>query len=332
MKTAYQHISRRALLAGLGATLALGASKPTAANAAEDWAEVQAAAKKEGTLSFYHNLRPQGVEQLLIEFRKANPGIQTEQIRLGSAPLIERFATEFSAGRNIADVMLTFPDDTMFTGVDKGGWAAEWTPPELSAFKPVVNHGNKTFAVHTSRNVIIYNKQRVKPADAPKEWTDLWDPKWKGKIGIPDAAQKLKANDVRFFEGSAGVFQAVLRGDVLLATLADLPLEPGLEDGAPIGFVYPKSGTAINDGYVMVSARAPHPNVGKVFVNWLMSAPGQAVLQETGGLPVTRPGVAPLKFIPPTSELSNTVDSLTIVNGPEQAKTIEVWRETFGIR
>ncbi len=353
MKTRHLELSRRALLAGVGATLALGASKPAAAVAAEDWPEVQAAAKKEGTLSFYHNLRPQGVEQLLIEFRKANPGIQTEQIRLGSAPLIERFATEFNAGRNIADVMLTFPDDTMFAGVDKGGWAAEWTPPELSAFKPVVNHGNKTFAVHTSRNVIIYNRQRVKPADAPREWTDLLDPKWKGKvgmdppwrsiavqgliaflpkIGIPDAAQKLKANDVRFFEGSAGVFQAVLRGDVLVATLADLPLEPGLEDGAPIGFVYPKSGTAINDGYVMVSARAPHPNVGKVFVNWLMSASGQAVLQETGGLPVTRPGVAPLKFVPPTSELSNTVDSLTIVNGTEQAKTIEVWRETFGIR
>ena len=70
------------------------------------------------------------------------------------------------------------------------------------------------------------------------------------------------------------MFQAVLRGDVMVATLADLPLEPGLEDGAPIGFVYPKSGTATNSGYVMVSGRAPHPNAGKVFVNWLMSAPG----------------------------------------------------------
>ena len=347
------HITRRVLLATLGSTVALGALAPSRAMAAEEWAAVQAAAQKEGRLSFYHNLRPQGVEQLLAEFRKANPGIQTEQIRLGSAPLIERFSTEFNAGRNIADVMLTFPDDAMFAGVDKGGWALEWIPPELSAFKPVINRGNKTFAVHTSRNVIIYNKQRVKPADAPKEWTDLWDPKWKGKVGmdppwrsiavqgvvalwvkngITDAAQKLKANDVRFFEGSAGVFQAVLRGDVMVATLADLPLEPGLEDGAPIGFVYPKSGTATNDGYVMVSARAPHPNAGKVFVNWLMSAPGQLVLQEQGGLPVTRPGVAPTKFVPPTSALSNAVDSITIVNGPEQSKTIEAWRETFGIR
>jgi iron(III) transport system substrate-binding protein len=352
-ETGDQDITRRAALGGLRAALVLAALVPFAAMAAEDWPAVQAAALKEGKLSFYHNLRPQGVEALLAEFRKANPGIQTEQIRLGSAPLIERFSTEFNAGRNLADVLLTFPDDAMFAGVDKGGWATEWTPPELSGFDPAVNHGNKIFAVHTSRNVIIYNKQRVKPADAPKEWTDLWDPKWKGKVGmdppwrsiavqgvvalwvkngIPDAAQKLKANDVRFFEGSAGVFQAVLRGDVMVATLADLPLEPGLEDGAPIGFVYPESGTATNSGYLMVSARAPHPNVGKVFANWLMSAPGQLVLQEQGGLPVTRKGVPPTKFVPPTSALSNAVDSLTIVNGPEQNKTIDVWRETFGIR
>ena len=218
------------------------------AQAGADWKAVEDAAKKEGAVSLYHNLRPSGIEKLLSEFRKTYPGIKTEQMRLGSAPLIERFATEFTAGRNLADVVITFPDETMLKGVDTEGWALEWTPPELAAFKPEINRGNKMFAVHTSRNVIIWNKQRVKPADAPKEWTDLWDPKWKGKvamdppwrsiavqgliahwsnIGLNDSAQKLKANDVRFFEGSAGVFQAVLRGDALVGTLADLPLEPG---------------------------------------------------------------------------------------------------------
>lgn len=344
-------LGRRAAVLKFGALIAVGAAP--AAWAAEEWATVQEAARKEGRVSLYHNLRPQGAEILLGEFRKANPGIQTEHIRLGSAPLIERFATEFNAGRNLADVLVTFPDDTYFNGVDKGGWALEWTPPELAAFKPEVNHRNRAFAVHTGRNVIIWNKQRVKPADAPKEWADLWDPKWKGwvgmdppwrsvavqglaalwsKNGIKDAAQKLKDNDVRFFEGSAGVYQAVLRGDVLVATLTDLPVEPGLEDGAPIGFVYPKSGTAYIDGYVMVNDRAPHGAAGRVLANWLLSGRGQEVLQEQDGLPVTRPGVPPPKFVPPTASLSNAVDSLTIVNGPDQQKEIEAWRSVFGIR
>ncbi len=37
-------------------------------------------------------MRPQGAEILLGGFRKAYPGIETEHIRLGSAPQNERFA------------------------------------------------------------------------------------------------------------------------------------------------------------------------------------------------------------------------------------------------
>ena len=340
-------IGRRAALATL---LAL-ATAP--ARAAEDWAAVEAAALKDGRVVLYHNMRPQGAETLLGEFRKAFPGIETEHIRLGSAPLNERFATEFNAGRNLADVMLTFPDDTFFKGVDTLGWALQWSPPELVTFDPTNNHENRAFAVNATRNVIIWNKSRVKPADAPKEWTDLWaprfksrvamDPPWRSiavqglaalwpKIGLADAAEKLRDNDVRFFEGSAGVYQAVLRGDALVGTLADLPLEPGLEDGAPIGFVYPKSGTAYSDGYIFASARAPHPAAAKVFVNWLLSAPGQTSLQENGGLPVTRPGISPPKFVPPTANLSNAVDTLTLIAGPGQDELIRHWRTVFGIR
>ena len=324
-----------------------------AAPTPEQWSAVVDAAKKEGMLTFYHNTRPQGIEKLLSEFRKDYPGIKTEHIRLGSAGLNERFGTEYTAGRNLADVLVTFPDEVLFKGVDQNGWALEWTPPELAAFPPEVNRNNRMFALHTTRNVIIYNKQRVKPADAPKEWDDLWNPKFKGKAamdppwrsnavqglmvlwaknGIPDAAQKLKANDIRFFEGSAGVYQAVLRGDALIGTLADLPLEPGLVDGAPIGFVYPKSGTAVIDGYALVATKAPHPNAAKVFVNWLMTAKGQAILQETDGLPVTRPGVPPPKFIPPTSALTNVIDTTKNSYGVDLNKEINTWRETFGIK
>ena len=319
----------------------------------EQWSATVEAAKKEGMLTFYHNTRPQGIEKLLSEFRKDYPGIKTEHIRLGSAPLNERFGTEYSAGRNLADVLLTFPDDVLFKGVDHNGWALEWTPPELAAVPPATNRNNRMFALHTTRNVIIYNKQRVKPADAPKEWDDLWNPKFKGKAamdppwrsnavqglmvlwaknGVTDAAQKLKANDIRFFEGSAGVYQAVLRGDALIGTLADLPLEPGLADGAPIGFVYPKSGTAVIDGYALVATKAPHPNAAKVFANWLMSAKGQEILQETDGLPVTRPGVPPPKFIPPTASLSNVIDTTKNSYGIDLSKEINTWRETFGIK
>ncbi|MDF2812547.1 MAG: transporter substrate-binding protein [Microvirga sp.] len=343
------------LVAAAAGALAVATFAGPAAQAqapSPSWDQVVAAAKKEGTLTFYNNLQPNGIEPLLAKFKEAYPDIQPEQIRLGSNPLIERFQTEFNAGRNIADVLITFPDERISEGM-KAGWMAEWTPPELPNFPPEINEANKVFTLQYAREAIIWNKSKVKPADAPKEWTDLFNPKWKGKVGmnppwrsvsiqqvvafwedkgITNPAQKLKDNEVRFFEGSGGIIQAVLRGDVSVAELTDLPLNPLLEDGAPVGFVYPASGTTLSANKAFVAAKAPHPNAARVFVNWLMTKDGQEALQKYCGLSVTRKGAPPLSNLPATSQVPNVVDGEKILTPQRQAKIINEWRTVFGIQ
>jgi len=339
-----------ARLAVLAAAILMTSAAATAL--AQSWDEIVAAARKEGKVVFYNNLQPNGIEPLLASFRKAHPDIQPEQIRLGSNALIERFQTEFNAGRNLADVVITFPDERIEKGLE-AGWMAEWTPPELPNFPPSINQANRIFTLQHAREAIIWNKTLVKPAEAPKEWVDLFDPKWKGKVamnppwrsvsiqqiiafwedhGIADPAEKLKANEVRFFEGSGGIIQAVLRGDVRIAHLTDLPLNPLLEDGAPVGFVYPPSGTTLSANKAFVAAQAPHPNAARVFLNWLMTKDGQEALQQYGGLSVTRIGIRPLSKLPATSQLPNVVDGEKILAPARQAKIVGQWRTVFGVR
>ena len=329
--------------------VAQGAGAPT-----KEWAGIEAAASREGKLTIYHNLNPAGAELLVKAFRKDRPELAVDMTRLGSSPLIQRFSTEFTAGRNLADVVITFPDERITEGM-KAGWMAAWVPPELKHFPAATNFlkQNMMFNIQTSREAIIWNTQKVKPADAPKEWADLFDPRWKGKVGINppwrsvaiqgviaywdklglgDTAAKLKANDVRFFEGSGGIMQAVIRGDVHVAELTDLPLNTALADGAPIGFVYPKSGTTLSEGYVFVAAKAPHPNAGKVFTNWLLSGKGQILLQTYAGLPATRPGTPPMSHLPATSALSKPVDGLSLTPPAKQKEIVDHWRTVFGIQ
>jgi iron(III) transport system substrate-binding protein len=342
---------RRIVLTVCSALLIAPATSMAQAN---DWSAIEAAARKEGKVTLYHNLNPAGAERLANEFRKAYPAIKMEMTRLGSAPLIQRFSTEFSSGRNIADVLITFPDQRIFNGMN-AGWMAKWVPPELKFFPPAVNYEGKDmlFNVQTAREAIIWNKQRVKPADAPKEWADLFDPKWKGrigmnppwrsvsiqgivayweKLGLGDTAAKLKANDVRFFEGSGGILQAVIRGDVHIAEITDLPVNVALADGAPIGIVYPKSGTTLSLGYMFVAEKAPNINAGKVLANWLMSAKGQLFLQDFAGLPVTRTGIPAMSHLPATSSLPNTIDGLELLPPAKQKEIVDHWRTTFGIQ
>lgn len=340
-------LTRRAVLAG-----ASFATLPLSAHAQALGPDVVEAAKREGRVVFYNNLQPNGIEPLFQKFRDAVPGIQTEHIRLGSNPLIERFQTEFAAGRDICDVLITFPDERVDEGV-RAGWAAEWTPPEAANFAPNLIRDNRLFTLQHARECIIWNRNRVRPADAPKDWADLFDPKWRGRVGmnppwrsvaiqqivalwedlgIGDAAEKMKANEVRFFEGSGGIIQAVIRGDVQVAELTDLPLNPLLDEGAPVGFVYPPSGTTLSPGKAFVAARAPHPNAARVFLNWLMSKDGQTALQTFGGLPVTRSDAPPLSKIPPTSQLRNVLDGEAILTPERQRKIVERWRSVFGVR
>lgn len=337
-----------ALLAAAALMLAQG---PPAARA-QAWDATVAAAKKEGKLTLYHNIRPAGIEVILQKFRAKYPEIQTEQIRLGSGPLNERFRTEFAANRNIADVLITFADQDFMK--EAPNWFAKWQPPELKGnFPDSVSIGDYLFVIQQVRESLVWNKNLVKPGEEPKEWADLFDPKWKGKvalntpwrsisvqqmfaywdkIGLKDAAEKMKANDVRFFEGSSGIVQAVVRGDVAVAHMTDIPLNGMLADGAPIGFVYPKSGTTTSNAVAGVAVKAPHPDAGRVFLNWLMTKEGQTILVAEGGLSVTRKDAPSLSHLPATSALPKVVDGMPLLTHDVQKNLIEHWRKVFGVK
>ena len=53
-----------------------------------------------------------------------------------------------------------------------------------------------------------------------------------------------------------------------------------LAKGAPIGFVFPERGLpAVSETYGIVSD-GPHPNAGKLFMDWFLSPVGQKALAE----------------------------------------------------
>ena len=228
-----------------------------------DWPAIEAAAKKVGKLTLYHNLPPPGDEGLIAAFKSAHPGMKVETVRLGSSALIQRFEAETTARVCPADALMIIYDEAENRWIDNG-WVLEWTPPEAAAYPDEFRHRGRLFTTQLFREAIIYNTTRIKPADAPKSYADLFDPKWKGKVGlnppwrsvavqgvvafwekhlgITSIAQRLKDNDVRFFSGSAGVVQAVVRGDVWIASMIDPAVINALADGAPIAAVYPRSG------------------------------------------------------------------------------------------
>jgi iron(III) transport system substrate-binding protein len=331
--------------------LAFGLGRAAAA-ADADWSAIEAAAKTVGKLTLYHNLPPPGDEGLIAAFEATHSGIKVETVRLGSSAMIQRFEAETMAGVCPADALMILYDEAENRWIDNG-WVMEWMPPEAAAYPPEFRHRDRLFTIQLFRDAIVYNTTRIKPADAPRSYADLFDPKWKGKVGlnppwrsvavqgsvafwekhlgITNIAQRLKDNDVRFFSGSAGVTQAVVRGDVWIATLIDPAVINALADGAPIAAVYPDSGVPAIPSNVFVPAKAPSAVAGKLFINWLLSEKGQTALQESAGSPAARLGVKPPKFVPTNSALKITLTPSLLTPDYQQAMLKE-FRTIFNVQ
>ncbi len=247
--------------------------------------------------------------------------------------------------------MFTVTNEQMLQGVKKGGWSLQWSPPEMSNFDPGFNHDGLYFTAQTSHEVLAWNKNLLSEADAPKQWADLLDPRFKGqvgmtspwrtvtnsrlmyfienKLGIKNLAERMKENEVRFFEGSGGVYQALLRGDIKVAEISDL-INPMLAEGAPIGVLYPKEGTIMNEHVLFLAKDAPHPNAAKIFLNWLLSENGQAALQNYGGMISARKGSVAPSNLPSNSEIPNLVMGETLLGEDQRQIIVNHWREVFG--
>jgi len=320
--------------------------------AAGDWATIEAAANKEGAVTIYHDFSPTGIAQIIDLFHTRYPRIDVREVRLPSGAFYNRFETEYAAGASEADMCSMAYDDRLLEW-QKRGWYADWSPPETGSLPPGSAIGTGLWEIQRSREMIIYNKTKVKAAEAPKDWPDLFDPKWKGKVGmnppwrstgpqsaiafvqqrfgIADMAAKMQAQDIRFFNGSAGVVQAVIRGDVSVAILTDLPLNMVMADDPPIGSVYPASGVPSSPYLVFVPVHVAHPNAGRVFANWLMTEQGQLAIQEWSGAPAIRIGLAPPKFVPANTAV-NLVDVRTLLNAGLQKDIVEHWQSVFGVK
>jgi iron(III) transport system substrate-binding protein len=316
-----------------------------------DWAKLVEAANRQGHLNILHNVPPPMGDLWLAEFHRAFPAIAVEATRLGSSEMMQRFSTEYSAGASQSDVMITLWDDTLAKW-QQDGWVRSFTPPESAAFPAQFKRDNQIYTIQLIRSTLVSNKTRVRDADAPKDWADFFDAKWQGKIGmdppwrsvavqemlafwdrlgIKDVPQRLKANGVRFFNGSAGVIQAVIRGDIQVAAVIDPPAISAMADGAPIRIVYPASGVPSIATVTLLPAKAPHPEVGMVFLNWAMSEAGQQALQDIVGSPVTRPGIKPPKLVPGI-EGQKVVLSTELLAPEKQKAMINEWRSVFGLQ
>ena len=253
---------------------------------AQDAALIEAA-KKEGQVTWYTT---QIVNQFVTPAKAAfekKYGVRVNFIRADPPDIVVRLLNEAKAGRVQGDV---YDGTATSPGIKKSGLALQWMPESAKRFgKDYLDP--QGFWVATNLYVLTpgYNKDMIKPADAPKTFADLLNPKWTGQItwaALPVAS------------GSAGFVGLVLSDmgeEKGMAYLRDLAKQNivGMKASARqvmdriIAGEYPL-GLAMFNHHAVISAQkgARNMNAAKLLVEFLVSTEGQQIYRDTGYIPV----------------------------------------------
>jgi len=136
-------------------------------------------AKKEAKLVWYTSMAIDTSKPLLDAFLKEYPFIKADLVRAGEEQLMNRILTETRAGKWSFDAVST----SAISVLAERKIITPYLSPERDAFINEFKdpHGY-WLGVFVNNLVVAYNTKMVAPKDAPKDYPDLLDPKWKGQI------------------------------------------------------------------------------------------------------------------------------------------------------
>ena len=158
-------------------------------------AQLVAAAKKEGALSFYapSTLTHEGAQLLAQAFNKRHG----TNITLTYYPS-KSMTAEVNKMIGLSATGVTPEWDVMaiIDGLHGALWTKKLHVPfdyaSLGIDSRVIHFDRGTVSVANQVVLPGYNKKTLPAHDVPKRWEDLLDPKWKGrKIGIPTATGQM---------------------------------------------------------------------------------------------------------------------------------------------
>jgi iron(III) transport system substrate-binding protein len=280
-----------------------------------------AAARKEGAVTWYTST-PVAQAQKIAGMFQAETGIKVELFRSGGSAVLRRFMQEMDARRVLADVM-TISDPAAMSMLIKRDLVVPFRPKNFDKIPDAVKDP-RGFHVAQRVNLAGIIARTDKGVELPKNWTDLTDGRYKGKLVMPDPSftavqlmvvgtlsqkygwefyRKLRANDIMIVQSHQQVSETLTRGERLIAAEgADNYAWEARKAGHKIQTIFPADGGFAIAAPTTVIKGAPHPNAAKALAEFMISDAVQKLLPGEG-IYAARVDVEPPAGSPPLNTI-----------------------------
>lgn len=239
------------------------------------------------------------LRDFVSRYKQAHPEVDVQFLDMGSREVFERLRAE--RNRPQADLWWGAAHTTFQTAADENLLAAY--RPTWADKVPTESRDpqDRWYGTYETPEVIVYNSELVKAEDAPSDWDDVLDAKWRDKVlirnpnpsdsmraifgamiwrfykdtnspaGGYDWLRKLDANVHEYTIDGTLLMQKLTRGEgaISLWNMPDVVIYREKKNFKNIAYVIPKSGTpVITDGIAIVKG-APHEEEARRFYEFV---------------------------------------------------------------
>ncbi|MBV8085239.1 MAG: extracellular solute-binding protein [Chloroflexi bacterium] len=303
-----------AATAPAGSSSAISAASPAASAAPTDLQSLVQAANKEGKVTVFGTYpQTQTVDKVAAAMnQRFNTNIQIEAVPMGAPDARNRILGAVDTRTGDGDTVPWFSSEMFPEAVQKNAIAKVDWPGIFSKEMPGVTDAyNREFAdyrgyalvFYDSSYAFMYNTQQMKLEDVPKHWSDLADPKWRGKFAAdpsgfpfnylvlsPDWGEDktlalvkgIAANKPLLKTSSSELTASVVRGEVEFAIAGATSAITEKMKGSPVDVAIPDYLPNDSRGMI-ISTFAPHPNATRLYTAWAVSD-GFPLMQQLYGV------------------------------------------------
>jgi iron(III) transport system substrate-binding protein len=271
---------------------------------------------------------PHGREMLQAferRYEALHPEVDVQTMDMGSQEILDRLRSERANPQ--ADVWWGAPA-AQFEDAAADSLLERFLPTWAPALPAEARDDGGTWhGTYVTPEVIAYNSEAVPADQAPQDWEDVLDPKWRGKVLIRDPMasgtmrtifgmvmnrsiratgdtaqgfqwlRRLDASTREYVVNPTLLYQKLGRQEGVI-TLWDMPDIEALQGKYPIAYVFPRSGTPLVVDGIAVVRGGPNSARARELVEWIgATAQVAAAAREFHRLPARND--VPADSLPP---------------------------------